>query len=336
VCLLAFAVVPMILGCAAQGPRELPGAAHARVILDDVPFFPQDAYQCGPAALAMVLVDSAVETTPDALVERVYVPARRGSLQPELVATARGHDRVPYVIAPSMEALVAEVDAGRPVLVLQNLAFARFPQWHYAVVVGYDRDARRLVLHSGVRAFVDEPLHRFYRTWAGGGYWGMVLLAPGELPASAEPDRLLAAVAPFEELGRTDIAAASYAAMAERWPDHPAVLFGRAHTDQLDGRMSEAQAGYLRLLAVAGPHPAVLNNLSLVQLEMGCVRAAHASIQRAIALVGNADAAARAMLESSRTRIEAALHERADGARAGESRNDGTGASDCPRMAGSR
>ena len=43
-----------------------------RVELTDVPFFPQDAYQCGPAALATMLNQRGVLTTPGALKDKVY------------------------------------------------------------------------------------------------------------------------------------------------------------------------------------------------------------------------------------------------------------------------
>jgi hypothetical protein len=43
---------------------------------------------------------------------------------------------------------VDQLEAGRPVLVLQNLALKLWPQWHYAVVVGY------LPEHQAIRTAV--------------------------------------------------------------------------------------------------------------------------------------------------------------------------------------
>ena len=57
--------------------------------------------------------------------------------QVELVAAIRRYGRVPYEIEPSLSSLTAELQAGRPVLVLQNLGIKIAPLWHYAVVVGY-------------------------------------------------------------------------------------------------------------------------------------------------------------------------------------------------------
>ena len=73
--------------------------------LGSTPFFAQDRYQCGPAALATVLVADGVDVTPDELVSHVYIPERKGSLQAEIIATTRRYDRIPYVIEPSFHDL---------------------------------------------------------------------------------------------------------------------------------------------------------------------------------------------------------------------------------------
>ncbi|HUG04491.1 MAG TPA: hypothetical protein VML92_08685, partial [Steroidobacteraceae bacterium] len=79
------------------------------VELAGTPFFPQDEYQCGPAALATVLRASGVATLPDDLKPQVYVPGRRGSLQAELIGAARRHGRLPYVMPSQGQELVAEL-----------------------------------------------------------------------------------------------------------------------------------------------------------------------------------------------------------------------------------
>ena len=120
------------------------------VIIDQVPFYAQDAYQCGPASLAMMLNYRGLTTTPEMLKERVYIPQRRGSLQIELVAAAREHDLLVYPVPRKLEAILTELEAGNPVLVMQNLAVKWLPQWHYAVVIGYDLN-QQLQLLSSVR-----------------------------------------------------------------------------------------------------------------------------------------------------------------------------------------
>ena len=133
-------------GCAANVPFP---TNVTPIELTDVPFFPQTEYQCGPAALATILAHEGVPVDADGLVGAVYVEGLRGSLQPELLGATRRNARIPYVLEPEPSALFAELGAGRPVLVLQNLGIERVPVWHYAVVVGFDRDSDRMILRSG-------------------------------------------------------------------------------------------------------------------------------------------------------------------------------------------
>ena len=77
-----------LLGCATLSPQaELRSQAAVRVA--EVPFVAQAAYQCGPAALAMLLQHADVQVAADELTPSVYLPERRGSLQAELIAAAQ-------------------------------------------------------------------------------------------------------------------------------------------------------------------------------------------------------------------------------------------------------
>lgn len=147
----------LVSGCAgllpqtaALGKGGLPPGLPERIELTETPFFPQLEYQCGPAALATVLASAGVKTTPDELVPQVYLPARKGSLQVEMLAAARRHGLVSYQLAPRFEDVLREIAAGTPVVVLQNLGFFS-SGWHYAVAMGYDYGGGRLVLRSGTQ-----------------------------------------------------------------------------------------------------------------------------------------------------------------------------------------
>ena len=94
-------------------------------------------------------LSSGLEVNPEELVGLVYIPEKKGSFQVELLAAARTHGRIPYVIDPQLQVLLAEVDADHPVLVMQNLGVSWYQAWHYAVVAGYDLDREELLLRSG-------------------------------------------------------------------------------------------------------------------------------------------------------------------------------------------
>jgi hypothetical protein len=151
--LLCLALSVMLTGCSLSGSGYLSQVAErpSKAMVVDVPFFAQEELQCGPAALAMVLNWSGVDLQPSDLSAEVYTPGLEGSLQSSLIGSARRHGRVAYTIT-GIESLMAEISAGHPVIVLVNLGFSWFPQWHYAVVIGYDQGKEEVILHSGLIA----------------------------------------------------------------------------------------------------------------------------------------------------------------------------------------
>ena len=281
VLLLGGCATPQVSQLAGRWPPQLPAAAQVR----DVPFFAQEDYQCGPAALAMVATAAGVPLDPAGLVEQVYVPARQGSLQVEMLATTRRNGLVAYPLAPRLEALLQEVAAGNPVLVLQNLAFPVSPVWHYAVVIGYDRGRNVLVLHSGRTERMEMSLYTFERTWERSGYWAMLALPPKRLPATVEADAWTAAAAALER-ARPDAAQTAYATALAAWPNQRAALLGAGNTAYTLGQRERAAAAF-EAATVAHPDFADgWNNLAQVRLELGQRSAALDAIRRAVALGG--------------------------------------------------
>lgn len=245
--------------------------------LQQVPFYAQDAYQCGPAALAMVLNHRGKQATPEALKERVYIPERKGTLQVELVAAGRERDLLVYPLAGKLEDLVAEIDAGNPVLVMQNLAFDWMPQWHYAVVVGYDLAQREMIVHSGLNEARREPFEVFMRTWQRADRWALVMIPPDQLPATAEPLPYLRAASDLEQTGRLDSAAAAYQSAMQRWPDQAAARFGLGNVAWAQGRKQDAVDHFRVLVADFPELEAGWNNLAFTLEATGCKAAAEAT-----------------------------------------------------------
>jgi hypothetical protein len=267
VLLLLFFVV---CGCARVPPVALPDGASPGVELTATPFFPQESHQCGPAALATVLVASGVVVTPEQLVPQTYLPGRRGSLQVELMAAARTYATIPYVIDGTLAALLAELDAQHPVLVLLDLGVGPIAVWHYAVVIGYSRDTQEMVLRSGGNERLSMSVPLFMRSWQKSEQWALVALPPGQLPATAEPGRYVESIVPLEALGDLAAAQTAYATALRRWPDNQLALFGAANTSHRLGQLQAARRDYERLLVLTPDNPFVLNNLAEVLLDQGC------------------------------------------------------------------
>ncbi|WP_051185179.1 PA2778 family cysteine peptidase [Desulfatiglans anilini] len=157
----------------------------ARMELASVPFHPQREYQCGPAALASALEFSGCKVSPKKISSEIYTPSLEGSLQPLLLSAVRSRSRLPYII-DTFEALIREIAAGHPVVVLQNLSLGFYPIWHYAVVIGYDLDRKIIILRSGEDSRMERGWRTVEKTWGRAENWGFVVLRLDELPASAD------------------------------------------------------------------------------------------------------------------------------------------------------
>lgn len=263
-------VMLLLVGCAGREPLLSPERDGAALELTDTPFFPQQQYHCGPAALATVLTASGAAVTPEELVPRVYLPTRRGSLQAELIAAGRAHDRLPYPIGPTLDELFAELRAGRPVLVLQNLGLESAPIWHYAVVIGFDPERDRLILRSGVTEREVLSARRFLATWRRAGSWGLIMLTPGDLPARPDPQRYLRAVAALEATDRPVAAGKAYGAALSLWPENTLVRFGLANSYYAQGDYRQAESLYQALLEQQPDHAASHHNLARTLAAQGC------------------------------------------------------------------
>ncbi len=280
----------------------------ASIELEATPFHPQVEYQCGPAALATALGASGVSVAPDELVAKVFVPELRGSLQAEMVAATRGYDRLAYRVEPSVQGLLAALADRRPVLVLQNLGVESVPIWHYAVVVGYDAGRNRLLLRSGRDRRLIMSARRFEGSWRRAKRWGVVVVKPGELPASATATAYMEAAAGLEAANRLDAALAAYGAAAARWPEESVAVLGIGNVHYRQERLQDAEADFRAVLEQEPRHAVARNNLAQVLLEQGRPEEALREIEAArSSLTDPRFAAALAATESA---IRAALAER--------------------------
>ena len=260
------------------------------VELADTPFYPQSTDQCGPAALATALRTTGVRVTPVDLAPSLYIPARQGSLQIELMAATRGFGRVPYVVEPNVVSLLAELQSGRPVLVLQNLGTSFLPVWHFAVVIGYLPEQNRFVLRSGdVRRHL-MTVPRFLRSWRRADSWGMVVLMPGELPSDPDARTFVRAVADLEAVGQIEAAVAGYRAATEQWPRNALAWLGLGNAYSELGQLDMAQTAYSEVLKIEPDSLVALNNMALVLADRGYVEDAIRSIDAALSRTKPGDA----------------------------------------------
>ncbi|WP_157496723.1 PA2778 family cysteine peptidase [Hahella ganghwensis] len=263
------ALYPQSRALLSSPPSDLP-TTHE---ITDIPFFPQAEYQCGPAALAMMLNHSGISIQPDSLTNRVYVPGRKGSFQLEMTATARSFGRAVYPLRPDIKNILLEVAQGHPVLVLQNLGLSWAPVWHYAVIVGYDLNEAEIWLHSGTDAYVRMNLGTFERSWRYSSPWAVTVLSPTQLPATASALEYVKSLQDLVKTGQLTAANKGYHAAVTRWPDSALVRFGLGNLAYQQKEYDQAAAAFIDLVKQHPDYTRGWNNLSYALASMGCNQA---------------------------------------------------------------
>lgn len=271
--------------------RQRPPGLPVQVELTSVPFFAQTDYQCGPAALAMALNAAGVFVMPESLVEQVYIPARKGSLQVEMLAATRRQGLIAYELAPTMTDVLHEIAAGTPVIVLENYGARVYPFWdysiwHYAVAIGYDLSEGRIMRHSSSHARQTMPFGVFEYLWKRDGHWAMVAVPPERVPVTATEARYASAVIALEKSGQAKAAQIAYRSLLRRWPDSFAGQMGLGNTAYALQDMDTAESAYTRATQINPEAVAAFNNLATVLAERGKLDVALVAAERAVGLGG--------------------------------------------------
>lgn len=274
--LTLWAAVLLLAGCSTLVPQTMglrtdwPAGVPRQVELAQVPFFPDDQYQCGPAALAAVMNHGGAKVSAESLVPQVWLPSRKGSLQVEMLATPRRHGLVSLRLEPRYADLLREVAAGNPVVVLQDVSMVSpLPTWHYAVVNGFDYESGTIYLRSGLQFRQEMPFTYFERTWLPGGYWAMVVTPPDRIPATATEARWLEALLGLARGGDAAATVRGYRAALARWPDSLPAAVGLANHLHEQRALDEA-AGVLRTALQKNPQSVILmNNLAQTLSDQG-------------------------------------------------------------------
>jgi len=274
-----------------------------KVELSAVPFFAQtERDDCGPAALAMMLGSTGLDTSPAELAPKVYTPGREGTLQADIVQAIRREGRLGIEVK-TFQNLLKELDAGHPVLVLQNLGAKAWPIWHYAVAMGYDLESRTLFLHSGKQEKFPLSFSTFMHTWDDQAYWGLTVTDAGQLPASAGPATILEAASGLEQVSKRDEAARAYGALLQRWPDNLPALMGWGNARYASGDYRAAGQAFRHAVALHPQETGAWNNLAYSLLQQDRLEEALNAAEEAVNLGGPHQAEAKATLQEIKAKL---------------------------------
>lgn len=216
-CLGLMFMTLLLSGCGARQLSSQGQGLPERVELSDVPFFALSDSQGGPSALAAVLNQLGVISSPG-LLDQLISDAGRTVAEPSgLVYAAQHHELLVYPLPASLDALLQQVAAGQPVLLAYKPILGMgSPQ--FAVLVGFDRRESNLILRSGNNRRSLIGMGRFERAWASAEYWAVVITPTHRLPAHAELQRWQQGVQALRQQGLQQAAEHAERTALRQWP----------------------------------------------------------------------------------------------------------------------
>ena len=145
--------------------------------INNVPFFPQKRYYCGPASLASVMNFYGVSVTEEEIAKEVYNTKLSGTLSMDILIYARtkGFDALYY--KGNMEDIKKYISMGKPVILFLDLGYFFYPVRHYIVATGYNDKMGYLIAHSGVEKDKIFYYKEIQSAWEKTGF-GAILISP--------------------------------------------------------------------------------------------------------------------------------------------------------------
>ena len=149
---------------------------HDMHVISDVPFFPQEDYECGPASLASILTYWNIHAEPEEIGRKIFSTSARGTLTIDMMLYAQKKGLHVQQFKGSIDALRNYVDSGYPLIVLVDYGISLFQMNHFMVVTGYSN--RGVIVHSG--QFQNKLLLEkdFLAAWKKTDYWTLLIKKP--------------------------------------------------------------------------------------------------------------------------------------------------------------
>lgn len=202
---LALAFILSVSACS-SGVTPAMQRLPDRVELNSVPFFRGKIYQSGPGVLAAMLSQQGVIITPGLLDKPLQLPGGEAMLEQNMQNLARQYGFMVYPLDKQLDALLAQVSAGYPVMLRITEGSAWWSQPRYAMLIGYNRNKQTVLLHSGMERRLLMSFSNFNSAWSDAGQWAVLVQGPRQLPAQVDQQRWLNAAKELGQAGQEQAA----------------------------------------------------------------------------------------------------------------------------------
>ncbi|MCS7215263.1 MAG: cysteine peptidase family C39 domain-containing protein [Thermodesulfovibrio sp.] len=142
-------------------------------IINHVPFFPSEDFQCGPTSLAMVLNFWGMKVTVDEIAKEIYSKGAKGTADFDLIiyAQKKGFKTLNY--KGNMEDLKEKIRANKPLIVMTDEGYWFYKKYHFIVVVGFDSDS--VIVNSEKIMHKRIKIEDFEKKWSKTGFWTLLI-----------------------------------------------------------------------------------------------------------------------------------------------------------------
>ena len=167
-----FILFILLLLCSCTPVSSLPATSNSHII-ENVPFYSQETYQCGPAALAGVLNYWGVPETPEEIAGEIFSKSARGTLNidMELYAQKKGLRAESY--KGSIEDIKEKIHDGYPLIVLVDMGVLFYQANHFMVITGFSEDG--VIVNSGKMKHGILSWKDFHRAWEKTHFWTLFI-----------------------------------------------------------------------------------------------------------------------------------------------------------------
>jgi ABC-type bacteriocin/lantibiotic exporter with double-glycine peptidase domain len=162
-----------VSGCTTVGPVPAEQKEQGTHIIRNVPFYPQEDFQCGPASLAAVLNFWGISVTPEQVAKDIYSNSAQGTLNIDMLLYAQSRGLAAFQYRGRMEDLREKVDGGRPLIVLVDYGFSILQANHFMVIVGYNEHG--VIANSGKEEMKVIPVEDFLASWEKTKFWTLFI-----------------------------------------------------------------------------------------------------------------------------------------------------------------
>ncbi len=168
-----FGLVLLVISAAFLLPSCMPSnrmkEGEKNKIVENVPFFTQESYQCGPASLASVMNYWDVKVSPEEIVAEIYSESAKGTLNIDMVLYPGRKGLTAEQYAGGIDDLKKNMDARYPLIVLVDYGFWVLQMNHFMVVIGYNENG--VIVNSGKEQGKFIPEKDFVKIWGRTNFW---------------------------------------------------------------------------------------------------------------------------------------------------------------------